>query len=271
MDDVLEVKPLLPQPGSSEAPIKYFLLEGLRYHNHDLTIVFDSDGTRYHLGPGITIFSDNKPLIQNAPLGPVTVPLHSAPSGTLAHANFPELRENLAVNVWGRAPGAFERDLPIASASSMSPEPETIDAVAPQLYQPIDGRQWFFPETRHGWSPETNPGKGADSDGWDDWYSVDLRQATSIGSVEAAFFDDGKEIAVPARIQVQTRASGMDWVDFSNPITPLANGVSVVSGNPTTAQEVRLRIQRNDNHHAPRLIQIKIFAPAASGTKAKER
>ncbi|MGI4826845.1 MAG: MGH1-like glycoside hydrolase domain-containing protein, partial [Janthinobacterium lividum] len=55
-DNVFEINPLLPPPGSAERPILYFALKHLQYHGHDLTVIFDADGSRYHVPPGVSVF-----------------------------------------------------------------------------------------------------------------------------------------------------------------------------------------------------------------------
>ena len=46
LDDVLEIHPLLPNEGGHEPPIRYFALDHLLYHGHDLTIVYDEQSWR---------------------------------------------------------------------------------------------------------------------------------------------------------------------------------------------------------------------------------
>jgi len=55
MDNTLEVNPLLP-----DGKWDWFCLDNVRYHNHNLTIVWDKNGDRYHLGKGLRIFVDGK-------------------------------------------------------------------------------------------------------------------------------------------------------------------------------------------------------------------
>lgn len=59
-DDSVVVNPLAP------ASWPYFALDGVRYHGHRLTILWDRDGRRYHRAPGLTILADGR-SIANAP------------------------------------------------------------------------------------------------------------------------------------------------------------------------------------------------------------
>jgi len=69
-DDTLELHPLLP-----EGHWDWFCLEGVRYHGHDLTIVWDRDGTHYGRGAGLTAWVDGRKTLQSPTLAPVSGPL----------------------------------------------------------------------------------------------------------------------------------------------------------------------------------------------------
>jgi len=69
-DRRLVLHPLLPAGAWS-----YFALDGLPYHGHLLTIVFDPTGKRYHQGRGFIVFADGKKLANRATLGPLETEL----------------------------------------------------------------------------------------------------------------------------------------------------------------------------------------------------
>lgn len=54
-DGTIVVNPLIP-----EGQWKYFCLDRVRYHGHDITIMYDADGQRYHQGKGLAILVDGK-------------------------------------------------------------------------------------------------------------------------------------------------------------------------------------------------------------------
>ncbi len=66
--DKVEVNPLLP-----EKTWKWFCVDGLSYQGHDLTILWDQDGSRYNKGPGLSILIDGKIEARRADLGKLTV------------------------------------------------------------------------------------------------------------------------------------------------------------------------------------------------------
>ena len=66
-DDTVEISPLLP------AGIwNWFCLDGVMYHGHTLTILWDKDGTRYHRGQGLMVLADRKEIARGNDLSPVT-------------------------------------------------------------------------------------------------------------------------------------------------------------------------------------------------------
>jgi hypothetical protein len=56
-DNTVEVWPLLP-----EGVWNRFCLDGVKYHGHMLTIIWDQNGSRYRRGKGLMIFADGKEI-----------------------------------------------------------------------------------------------------------------------------------------------------------------------------------------------------------------
>jgi hypothetical protein len=54
-DDVVEVNPLVPDDAWP-----WFCLDGVPYHGHLLTILWDRDGSRYGRGKGLTVMVDGR-------------------------------------------------------------------------------------------------------------------------------------------------------------------------------------------------------------------
>ena len=65
----IEVNPLLP-----EGKWSYFCLDNVRYHGHTLTIVYDCDGSRYHVGKGLRIYVDGHLKGQRSDIGRLIIP-----------------------------------------------------------------------------------------------------------------------------------------------------------------------------------------------------
>ena len=68
-DKTLEVNPLLPADKWS-----YFCLDDVLYHGHLITIVWDSDGSRYHVGKGLRVYVDGQLKGCRDTLGKLVIP-----------------------------------------------------------------------------------------------------------------------------------------------------------------------------------------------------
>lgn len=60
-DNDIEVNPLVP-----DDTWKWFCLDNVPYHGHDVSIIWDEDGSRYHKGKGLTVMVDGK-IVGNRP------------------------------------------------------------------------------------------------------------------------------------------------------------------------------------------------------------
>ena len=68
-DKTLEVNPLLP-----DGKWSYFCLDNVAYHGRTLTIVYDRDGSRYHVGKGLRVYVDGQLKGQRSDLGKLLIP-----------------------------------------------------------------------------------------------------------------------------------------------------------------------------------------------------
>ena len=66
-DDVVEIQPLLP-----DGKWDWFCLDGVNYHNHTLTILWDKSGTRYGRGKGLVVLADGKEIARGEKLAKLT-------------------------------------------------------------------------------------------------------------------------------------------------------------------------------------------------------
>ena len=67
-DNTIVVNPLLPK-----GKWDYFCLDNVLYHGHNLTIVWDKDGSRYHAGKGLRVYVDGKLAGHRDTLGRLTI------------------------------------------------------------------------------------------------------------------------------------------------------------------------------------------------------
>ena len=62
------IRPLVPA-----GKWDYFALDGVPYHGHFLTVVYDRTGEHYHRGAGLTVWCDGHVVDHNIFLAPMTV------------------------------------------------------------------------------------------------------------------------------------------------------------------------------------------------------
>lgn len=72
-DNRVEVNPLLP-----DACWAWFCLDNVAYHGHRLAIVWDADGSRYHVGRGLRLFVDGHLRAWRPTLGRIEAPLEDS-------------------------------------------------------------------------------------------------------------------------------------------------------------------------------------------------
>ena len=155
-DDTLVVNPLAPEDWD------YFALQGVDYHGHDLSIVWDREGARYGQGPGLALYMDGQELARTPELGELRVPIPPP----RAMDPTPRLH-NYAVNNDGR-------HFPFSSASSSHP-------TAPPFYA-VDGNRWYHPSPPNRW---VAGGTGAEAD----WFEVDFGVDRPLTELKLYFLD----------------------------------------------------------------------------------
>jgi len=69
-DDQVEVNPLVP-----EDALDYFCVDRVRYHNRDLTILYDRSGNHYHKGAGLRIFADGTEIGRAPRIARLLIPM----------------------------------------------------------------------------------------------------------------------------------------------------------------------------------------------------
>ena len=155
------------------------------YHGHELTVVYDKDGSKYKLGKGVTVFLDGKRTSMMKEQNKYRVVV-----GKPIIKHSPSQPENYALNIW-------RKGYPVPSASINS----TPDS---SMYQAIDGRIWYFPEITNRWTTE-------ESTSQNDWYAIDFGEAHELSSVKLYLFADNKTFAVPDAVTIEYKNGG-EWI-----------------------------------------------------------
>ena len=69
-DDSIEIHPIVPSSWN------YFIVENLPYHGHNVTVVYDVDGSKYDTGyAGLQVFVNGEYVASQAGLGKMRVPV----------------------------------------------------------------------------------------------------------------------------------------------------------------------------------------------------
>lgn len=229
-DDVLEVN-----PAADASAISYFRADAIIYHGHEIAIQWDADGSRYG-SAGLKVEIDGKEVASSPTLSRLKV--------ELARTAPPSITRKIAKSI----KLSVDTEFPAGSASASG-----VDAGS--LYDVIDGRIWFFPETdvANGWS--TPQGNGTEV-----WFQVDFGASTSVSSADIAFFANAEQgFDVPESYRIQA-ANGDSWADVteSKYADPVANGITEASWSEANSQKVRIVFTPKDGQKV-RLVEFKLF------------
>lgn len=212
----LVVNPLISVNDQDPGRIKYFCLQNVLYHGHDITILYDEDGKKYHQGKGLSVYVDNRRVV-----GPVSLrrEVVNLPPAIVHYPN--DSSVDLAVNLLGKG-------FPVASASYT-------DSVG-SLNVAIDGRIWYFTNVINRWSCY---GSGHKTD----WFQIAFKRPEKINSIGLFFYGDSKKYAAPLSYVVEYW-NGKKWQKMHRvrkiPAQPLDNTGNMVYFDPVHTSKVRI-------------------------------
>jgi hypothetical protein len=210
-DDTVQIAPLVP------AGWDRFAVENLPYHGHNLTVLWDRDGSAYGQGAGLRVWVDG--VLRHEQPGRDRV---SVPVGAAEPVRPPGLVDD-AANVTGTG-------YPLARASYTWSGDSAADA--------IDGQDFHLdvPSTR--WTTWQSPNRG-------DWLEVDLGAATDVSDVRIVFYDDGGGVRTPSSYALQHQRADGTWADVPgqtrSPAAPVGRAVNRVLVDPPLRTD-RLRV-----------------------------
>jgi hypothetical protein len=219
----LKIQPLVP------ASWDYFALENVPYHGHNVTVLWDKTGTRYHQGPGLHIYLDGRQVASSPAIRALTISLSGAGSGSGSHAasGFTDL----AANVYGQgSPAAF--------ASASGPNTTAADATDGQVIYAESQQASQWTDCTASGSPQP---AGTVSN-----LGVNFGPAVPVSQVRLytwASTGSGGTVAAPASYRVQYL--GPDgWADVPGqkqaPAVPAANDVNLVTFPAVTTTQLRV-------------------------------
>ena len=227
--NAVRIHPLLSVPDS----IPYFCLENVRYHGHNLTILYDATGQRYQQGTGLSVFVDGRRTLAPSPLGSYTVALPPSAAPRVSTGL------NVAVNVTGTG-------FPRAVASFAAP------TGPPQ--QAVDGRAWYFPNVRNYWSCAGSPNAT-------DWFTLAFERPRSIRQIILHFYDDHQKL-VPPKAYELLFWDGRQWrpIATRRGLQPLVgNTATHLTFSPITTDKIRLNVRHAGSLQCTALAEIEIL------------
>ncbi|KAI8623414.1 Six-hairpin glycosidase [Xylariaceae sp. FL1651] len=169
-DDTLRISPIVPNNWT------YFALENLAYHGHLITILYDKDGSRYNVGPGLSVFVNGAKVHRGAGKS-ATVPIPP-----------PILPDEAPVNIAANPVGAGH--YPMANATFTYP--------ADYSFKAIDGVVFYDNVPDNRWTNYLSPNMN-------DTLTVSFARPRNVSSITLALYSDIERsggIDLPARIEI---------------------------------------------------------------------
>jgi hypothetical protein len=207
--DTLTIHPLVDES------IDYFFLDGVKYHGHAISVVYDRDGKRYHMGKGLSVFVDGKKssLLSAGKDNQVLI----GPTVPGIEKKWPP---NFALNI-------AKKGYPVVSAS--------VNALTDSLYQAVDGRIWYFTEITNQWTSDS-------STTGSDWYSIDFGTDRPVSTIKLYPVANSK-YALPDSVFFEYRHEGQ-WMPVAIkqriPGKMLGNTVNSFHIDKVSAREWRI-------------------------------
>lgn len=218
-----------------DGTIQYFRLSDLLYHGHNITIVYDADGSRFKTGKGLTVVIDGKKVRLTKNNGKYSVEIAS----TILNKKL-QTKANLAGNL-------TKKEYPIPSAS--------VNSVPDSLYKAIDGRTIYFTEVKNWWS---TIGSKASMD----WYELDFGEAKRISTVKVFLVADNKMYSVPSDISIEYRNKDQ-WVPvtskFKTHAKLLGNTVNTVNFDTLSTTRIRVVFKQKNNGLAVAMTELECY------------
>ncbi|GAW23771.1 hypothetical protein ANO14919_133480 [Xylariales sp. No.14919] len=231
-DDTLHISPIVPSNWT------YFALENLPYHGHLVTILYDEDGLRYNVEPGLTVYVDGEKIHHGeeqsaiVPIPPPIVPLDEKPI-------------NIAAN-----PDGLGR-YPTADA--------TFTYSGGDSYKAIDGVLYYdqIPDNR--WTDYTSPNEN-------DTLTVHFARPHNVSSVMLALYSDvarGGSVDLPRLIEIYGSSGHMATVDASTML--MSNDHNEISFDTVETTFVAVNMYRRSATTWVGVCELEVWTPPPTG------
>ena len=197
----------------------HFAVENVPYHGHNLSVVWDADGSHYGAGAGMSVYQDGIRIHTQPALGDVTVPFGTPTSST----------------------PVLDREVDDAANQSGVGFPEATASYSWLVHPPTEATngqefQLDIPSTR--WTTYQTPNAS-------DWLQVDFGVPTPVDDVRTVFYSDDGGVKLPSSYDVEYRDPSGDWAPLPNQhrhrSAPVAGAVDRITlETPVVTDAVRL-------------------------------
>lgn len=208
--DSIAVNPLIPDNWD------YFALDDVRYHGHNVSIIWDRQGSRYNRGKGLSIISDGKVIANSLTIKKLAAYLdYNKPAQDSLPLNYAV--NNESNQYYPRAISSFP-------------------GVGDNMYLKVnDGQYWYYSSTTNRWSSLYSPNKK-------DWIGIDFGGDRPIHTVKVYFLEDSA-IKVPLSYQLE-HYNGKIWTAIPGQrkhlAKPMANKSNTISFNEINTSKIRV-------------------------------
>jgi hypothetical protein len=236
--DTLRLVPLFPDHWD------YLALDGLRYRNRDISILWDREGTRYGMGPGLHILCDGQIIHESKELelASVELPAPRRPSGSK------ERESDRHVNHLVSNDGSY---FPRIVASS------TAEGASISKLQ--DGNYWYVQHPPNRWASVPRSDSTATIE-------LDFGMLRSIDQLKLYFLDDEDEragsIRAPKEVRIATWSDGA-WkpLEVDSSIPWVGHRPTALELNNVSVSKIQLQIDAMKGF-AIGLTEIEAWGPA---------
>ncbi|MFO0013960.1 MAG: MGH1-like glycoside hydrolase domain-containing protein [Planctomycetota bacterium] len=236
--DTLQLAPLFPETWD------YLALDGLQYRGRELSILWDRQGDRYGLGPGLHVRCDGQTVWNSERLGPVRIDLPPPPSQPKAAGPSTDRLVNHVVNNDG---SYYPRIVASSSGNGTS------------VSKLQDGNYWYTQHPPNRWSSDPEADENATIE-------IDFGAARSIEQLKLYFLDDEEErdgsIDAPRRVRIATWANER-WnpVDLDAAIRWIGHRPVSIALHGQSIPRIQLQIDA-PKHRAIGLTEIEAWGPS---------
>ncbi|CAL8125673.1 unnamed protein product [Orchesella dallaii] len=232
------ISPLIPSSWS------FFIVENLLYHSHNITVLYDSDGSKYNLGAGMKIFLNGELAASQPQVGRMSL---NIPPPTVDESYARKKVENYAANV-----NSIGYPMPDASFTSVSAS----------TWQAVDGRVVYDSVPSNRWT-------NWNSSNLVDWFSVDFGpgRAKTVDQVKVYVYSDVVSgeggVDCPTNVTVEFLSPSGNWEQVLNqektPSTCVPNDLLTIQFDPVKTQKIRLLFSRAN--YFVGMTEVEIWAP----------